>query len=144
MSFIRLESGVRVNVDHIVSYSKLRNGTARFEMSTEEVIIGEPSNEDFEEVLTPIVSAAAGFYQLIAPINDGKREWSHLPIVAWQVYPTGAYPIVEGRKEYRDEVGILRPDGTANDHDGNVYSSLSEFQAVVEREDSVLMSSEQA
>jgi len=140
MPFIRLESGVRVNVDSVISYEKQLNGTVRFEMSNNEMIAGKPSNEDFEEVLTTIVSAAAGFYQLIAPINGGKREWSHLPIVAWQIYPTGAYPIVEGRKVYRDEVGILRPDGTANDHDGNVYSSLSEFQAVVEREDSEMLS----
>lgn len=139
MNFITLENGTNINAAQVTSYAELRSGAVRFSMNNGETIVERPWNEDFDEVLAKVIPAAPGFYQLIGtPDEDGDRQWTRLPIIAWKINPGGVYPVVAGPDTERADVGILYPDGHVLDHDENLYASFSEFVAVVTAEDDLL------
>lgn len=134
MPLIQLEDGRKLNSENVILFRPQRSGAYDFCLSNGAEISGFV--DDPEMAFFPIVPAAGGFRTVEKDIVNGERIYTFKPVVAWRLCPGGNYPIVAGRAEEEDDwVAIVDPSGGVIDVEGNSFSSLDDFKAVVADED---------
>ncbi|MDH7788853.1 hypothetical protein QBD01_004901 [Ochrobactrum sp. 19YEA23] len=133
MSFIELKSGVKIVADHITHFNESMN-TIAFHLVDGTMIYGTPTNEEFETALYRVLPAAPGFSVIYRYAARGKSYAQTCPVVAWREYPGGVYPISVGySRDLDDQTGLVLPDGSVIDGDGNLYESVDALIADIDR-----------
>jgi hypothetical protein len=128
MNMIELKSGGKIVAEHITHFNESMN-TVEFHLVDGTMIYGTPTNEDFETALYRVLPATPGFSVIYRYAAHGKSYAQ-----TWREYPGGVYPISAGySRDLDDHTGLVLPDGTVIDGDGNLYESVDALMADIDR-----------
>jgi hypothetical protein len=135
MPMIALKDGTYISADHVVQYTKLRNGETRFLLSTGGEQCAETYAEDIAELFIPVIPANPGFVAVFAERRGvGSFSYTHRWVIAWRICPSGNYPLFEGYANDETYEVIIDPAGGVFDADGNMFGSLDEWRREYEAE----------
>lgn len=136
MPMIATREGLNINSDHVVQYTKLRNGQTRFLLSTGGEHSVETYSDDLADLFIPVIPANPGFVAVFAERWEaGSFQYKLRSIIAWRLCSSGNYPIFEGYGQDSDDYAvIIDPAGGIFDADHNAYPSLEEWKKEYEAE----------
>ncbi|NKC04058.1 hypothetical protein HED55_14870 [Ochrobactrum haematophilum] len=137
MNFIEIENGRLLNTAFIREIRPTEELTEFvFKTDDDELVRGTIDHHDIARILMPVIPAEKGYRAILAPVKDGfKREWNHLPVLAWRVGVDGMEPVIPGGNKLHGLVGIIEPSGQVIGQDGTKYGSLTVFREEIEADD---------
>ena len=136
MPIISTKDGTNISVNHVVQYTRLRNGQTRFLLSTGGEVTVEAYRQDLDELFLPVIPAQPGFEAVFVDrLTDGTLHYRRRSVIAWRLCPSGNYPLFEGYNEDTDDYEVMiDPAGGVFDSDHNCYDTLDAWRAEFERE----------
>ncbi|WP_438748377.1 hypothetical protein [Pararhizobium sp. O133] len=136
MPIIATKDGTNINSEHVVQYSKLRNGLTRFLLSTGGEVTVETYREDIDELFIPVIPASQPFVAVfVERWEDGVFQYKHRTVIAWRICASGKYPVFDGYDHGADDYAVMiDPAGGVYDCDQNRYDTLGAWKAEYEAE----------
>lgn len=132
MPAIFTTNGTKVNSEHVVKYTELRNGQTRFLLSTGDVETAEVRG-DINDKFYTILPANPGFAGVFFRDWGDEVDYSVRSIVAWRICPSGTFPIFVSEGEVLDDhVAIIDPLGGVRDYEGNRCLTFEDWKKVHE------------
>ncbi|WP_421579483.1 hypothetical protein [Shinella sp. M31] len=143
MPIISTKEGTAINSDHVVQFTRLRNGQTRFLLSTGGEVTAEAYREDMDDLFVPVLPAQPGFVAVFVDrLSDGTLHYRHRSVIAWRLCASGNYPIFEGYHEDADDYAVvIDPAGGVFDSDHNMWATLEEWRKEYEAEQSEIAAS---
>jgi hypothetical protein len=134
LPIISTKEGTTINSDHVVQFTRLRNGQTRFLLSTGGEVTAE-AYSDVSEQLTSVIPANSGFVAVFADRSEeGVFIYTHRSIIAWRLCRSGNYPVFSGYGDPDDYAVIIDPTGGVFDSDQNSWPTLEDWRSEYEAE----------
>jgi hypothetical protein len=132
MPAIFTTEGTTINTEHVIQFTKLRNGETRFLLSSGNQVTATVSG-DIDERFYPIVPANPGHAGVFVDYHDGQFNYRISSVIAWRICPGGNFPIFAEEGELLDACdAMIDPLGGVCDDEGNTCLALAEWKKTYE------------